>query len=252
MKVTLGSLKKTVRRFIPPRGRAWYSYLRGRGPKPFARIDLGELRRVTPVSTNWGFDRGLPIDRYYIEKFLSANASDITGRVLEVRDNNYTTKFGGERVTKSDVLHVRTDNPRATIVADLTDAPQIASGTFDCIILTQTLQFIYDSRAAIETLHRILKPGGVLLVTVPGISKVSRSDTERWGDYWRFTSQSITRLFTGVADWKMETKAFGNVLAASSQLYGIAADELSADELDYPDQDYEVIIALRLQKGPSG
>ena len=49
-------------------------------------------------------------------------------------------------------------NPQATIVGDLTDAPHIPSDAFDCAIVTQTLQFVYDVRAALATLHRVLRP----------------------------------------------------------------------------------------------
>ena len=58
--------------------------------------------------------------------------------------------------------------PPVTITADLTDAPQISSDTFDCVIITQTLQMIYDLPTLMRTLHRILKPGGVVLATGSG------------------------------------------------------------------------------------
>ena len=103
-------------------------------------VDFGQLRRLTPISREFGYDRGLPIDRYYIEQFLSTNASDIRGRVLEMGDDSYTRKFGADRVQQADVLHVVEGNPRATIVADLTCADHVPSDIFDCIILTQTLQ----------------------------------------------------------------------------------------------------------------
>jgi len=138
---------------------------------PVGKVRFGSLRRVTPISQQWGFDRGLPIDRYYIENFLAHHENDIRGRVLEIGDNSYTPKFGGNRVTKSDVLYVEEGNPKATIVADLTSANHISSNTFDCIILTQTLQLIYDVQAALQTSFRILKPGGVLLATLSGIAQ---------------------------------------------------------------------------------
>ena len=137
-------------------------------PRP-GSVAWGDLRRLEPISRDFGTDRGLPVDRYYIERFLSQNAGDVKGRVLEIGDRTYTVKYGEDRVTRSDVLHVKPGNPVATIVGDLTDAPHIPDDEFDAIILTQTLQFIYDARAAIGTLHRILKPGGVLLATVCGI-----------------------------------------------------------------------------------
>ena len=89
----------------------------------------------------------------YVERFVGAHADDIHGRVLEIAAPDYTTRFGRD-VTSVDVLMAEEGNPEATIVADLTDAPQIPDDAFDCAIVTQTLQFVYDVRAALRTLHR--------------------------------------------------------------------------------------------------
>jgi len=212
-------------------------------------VNFGSLRRVEPISRDWGLDRGLPIDRYYIEGFLARNSVDIQGRVLEIGDDTYTRRFGGAQVTKSDVLHVEEGNPLATIIADLTCAEHVPSDTFDCIIFAQTLHLIYDVRATLQTLQRILKPGGVLLATFPGITQISHRE---WGGswYWSFTSFSAQRLFEEVfSEEKVRVQSYGNVLAASAFLYGIATEELRQEELDYRDPDYEVTIAVRAVKG---
>ena len=217
--------------------------------KSIGSVNLGSLRRLTPISRYFGGDRGLIIDHYYIERFLLTYASNIRGHVLEIGDDNYTRKFGGDRVTKSDVLHVMEGNPMATIVADLTCADHIPSDTFDCIIFTQTLQFIYDVRAAIRTLYRILKPGGVLLATCHGISQISRYDMDYWGEYWRFTTLSTRLLFEEVFPVEnIEVRAHGNVLAAIAYLHGLAAEELTKQELDYHDPDFELIITVKAVK----
>src|SRR4051812_29789133 len=91
------------------------------------------LWRVEPISREFGFNRGQPIDRYYIEQFLAREAEAIRGHVLEIGHNIYTRKFGGARVEHSDVLYRVPGLSTATIVADLADAPQIPSATFDCI-----------------------------------------------------------------------------------------------------------------------
>jgi SAM-dependent methyltransferase len=220
--------------------------------EPFVgRVDFGSLRRVKPVSKYWGFDRGKPVDRYYLERFLSRHASDIQGHVLEIGDDVYTLQFGRERVTKSDILHVAEGYPKATIVADLTRADHVPSDTFDCIICTQTLQLIYETPKAIRSLHRMLKPGGVLLLTIPGISQISRYDMDRWGDYWRFTLASAQRLFTEVfPEDSVRIETYGNVLAATAFLHGLSVEELTEDELDDSDPDYEVTIAIRAMKRP--
>ncbi|MEO8370911.1 MAG: glycosyltransferase [Candidatus Solibacter sp.] len=212
-------------------------------------LQFGTLRRVTPISRMWGYDRGLPIDRYYIENYLAHQAPDIRGRVMEIEDSTYSRRFGGSRVTRSDVLHVVEGNPLATIVGDLTDAPQIPDDTFDCIVLTQTLQLIYDLRAVVRTLYRILRPGGVVLTTFPGISQNNDRDwCDNW--YWSFTPLSGRRLFEeAFAPENIRIDAFGNVLSAASFLYGISAGELTREELDFNERGYEVTIGLRAQKG---
>ena len=217
-------------------------------PPPLGRVRFGSLRRLTPISRDFGADRGQSIDRYYIEDFLDRHRTDIRGRVLEVANNSYTTRFGGDKVTTSDVLHVQEGNPEATIVANLA-SDDIPGDLFDCVILTQTLPFIYDTRAAVRTLHRILKSRGVLLATLPGISQISRYDMKRWGDYWRFTSLSARRLFEESfpsVDIAIETH--GNVLVASAFLYGLAVAELRKKELDHHDPDFEFLLTVRAFK----
>jgi SAM-dependent methyltransferase len=216
---------------------------------PVGLVRFGNLRRLSPISLHWGSERGKPIDRYYIERFLSACASDIRGRILEIGDDKYTRMFGDDRVSQSDVLHVAESRSKVTIIGDLTNADHIPSDTFDCIILTQTLQAIYDVPAAIRTVYRILRPNGVALVTVPGISKISRYDMDRWGYYWSFTTKSMQRLFEAVfpAD-KVQVHANGNVLAAISFLYGLATEDLRKKELDFQDPDYELLITIRAMK----
>ena len=216
---------------------------------PVGRVHFGNLRRITPISGEFGLDRGRAIDRYYIETFLSRHVADIRGHVLEIGDNRYTQKFGGARVTRSDVLHVYPGNSSATLVADLANAGDIPADSFDCIILTQTLQFIYDARAAMNHLHRILKPDGRLLVTLPGISQISRYDMDRWGDFWRFTTLSGRRLFEEkFAAGSVTVETYGNVLAAIAFLEGLALEELQPEELDYSDHDYQLVIAIRAVK----
>jgi FkbM family methyltransferase len=209
-------------------------------------------RRPEPVSRSFGLDRGVPIDRHYIEDFLSAWRGDVRGHVLEVGSGEYTRRFGGPRVTQCDVLNLHA-GPGTTLVADLTHATQIPDATYDCVILTQTLPFIFDVHAALRTTYRILKPGGALLLTVPGISQVSRHDAERWGDYWRFAPQGVQRLLhESFAPSDTVLRTYGNVRSAAALLEGRAVHELPRAALDHADPDYPVLIAARVKKRCQG
>ena len=238
------------RRFVPASVRSRLSPLRAayvdrRRRRP---PNLGDLRRVTPIDPNWGFERGTPIDRVYVEEFVGAHAADIRGRVLEIAAPDYATRFGRD-VERIDILMASEGNPQATIVGDLTDAPQIPSDTFDCAIVTQTLQFVYDVRAAFATLHRILAPGGVLLATVPGITKISPPEDEQYGEWWHFTARSAQRLAEeAFGAGNVETRSYGNVLSAAGFLYGLASSDLTPEDLAAHDRLYEVIVGVRAVK----
>ncbi len=246
--------KNFIRKLLPFRARLWIAERRQQFSRmllPFDRVTSFEvLRRTTPVRRNFGLARGQSVDRHYIEHFLGAHAQDIRGRVLEIQNDVYTRKFGGNRVTQSEVLDVDAANRRATIVADLAggDLPVAA---FDCVICTQTLLLIYDVKAAVRTLHRTLKPGGVLLVTVPGVAHPVCHALA--GDYWRFTSISARRLFSEVfVPEHVEVTSHGNVLAAVAFLHGLVVEELTTEELEFCDPEYEVTIAVRAVKAASG
>lgn len=216
---------------------------------PVGFVRFGSLRRLKPISPDWGLERGQPIDRYYIEQFLDSWSSDIQGRVLEIGDDQYTVQFGGDNVESSEILHVAEQKEKVTIIGDLTRVETVPPDAFDCLILTQTLQTIYDIPAVVKTIFHTLKPGGVALVTTAGISKISRYDMDRWGYYWSFTTKSIRRLFeTAFPPEHLTVEARGNVLTAIAFLHGIAAGELRRKELDHQDPDYELLITVRAEK----
>ena len=207
---------------------------------------LGTIRRTRPLSDHWGRERGTPVDRYYIDRFLAAERDVIRGRVLEVMNRDYTERFGID-VEHSDVLDVDPENSSATVVADLAAASEVPTAMFDCFILTQTLQYIYDLRAAVEHAHRILRPGGTLLCTVPVASRIARRQLE--SEFWRLTPAACSRLFGDVfVGGQLAVRPCGNVLATVAFLVGMSAEELSSRELDREDPFFPLVVTVRATK----
>jgi hypothetical protein len=245
-----GRAVRWVGRRIPASAQDWVRRIwRGSAyTPPVGRVRFGDLRRTSPITGTWGLGRGLPVDRYYIEQFLARQAGDIRGHVLEIGDDRYTRRFGGLAVTSSDVLNVSAGQPQTTIVAELCRTDQLPADRFDCVIISQTLQLIADLAGAVQGLHHMLRPGGVVLATLPGISQTHYAD---WGAHWRwsFTGLSARTLFESCFspdDVTVETR--GNVLAATAFLQGLTAEDLTAAELDVDDRDYQVSILVRAKK----
>lgn len=242
------TVRTRLRRYTPkPVLRLVRKARRIEGP-PLGAVRFGELRSTTPISSTWGFSRGGAIDRYYVERFLARQSTDIRGRCLEIGDDMYIRKYGSAEVTNVDVLHVDDSVPKATFVGDLADGSFLPDASFDCVVLTQTLHMIYDFEAALSTVRRILAPGGVLLMTVPGISHV---DPGEWGSTWHysFTQHSVDRMCRNAFEGEpVQRESFGNVLTSIAFLHGLGVADLTEQELGAHHATHSLLHAVRVAK----
>lgn len=211
-----------------------------------AHVRWGNLRRTAPFGLQWGAERGLPVDRRYIEDFLQLHAADIRGQALEIHGTEYIDRYGGGRVEQAHVLDINTGNARATVVGDLSQPGTLPEGGFDCFILTQTLQFIRDAGPAAANAYRCLAPGGVLLITVPTTSRLERG----YDDFWRWTPRGLEELLADSLPTEAErtVTAYGNVLTAVAFLLGLAAQDLSAEEYAVRDPLYPMLVCARVRR----
>ena len=189
-------------------------------------------------------NRGAPVDRHYIGLFLEKYKNDIRGACLEIRDNRYGRQYA-DRIDKLDILDIDADNQEANLYGDLRKLDKIPDNVYDCLILTQVLQYIDDLPSALKECRRILRPDGVLLLTVPAMSRLDPKTPE----YWRFTPNGLTRLLDPVfGREKTAVKVYGNVLTGLGFWVGQAAEEFSNKKLDYQDQMFPIVVAARAVK----
>lgn len=223
---------------LTPRRRQWLA--RRRRP-----VRWGNTRRLQPFSPRFGFDRGTPIDRYYMERFLAAESHAIRGVVGEIAEPQYAVSFGGPHVRAIEVIDLDPRNPRATVVADLADPDALPPDAFDCLIVTQTLQYLADPGAALRGLARALRPGATLLAALPALAPHDAREPSSQ-DFWRFWPAGVTDLLArALPTSAIRVVGYGNVLSATAFLHGISAQELSAAELDYVDERFPVVVCAR-------
>ncbi|GMN13376.1 glycosyltransferase [Altererythrobacter sp. MTPC7] len=237
------ALRALAVRLLPRRAADWLRRINRRPlDPPVGTIDMGDLGRIAPVSADFGFARGTPVDRLYIERFLGEHGEAIGGRVLEIGSDTYSARFGSG-IARQDTISVDpADNP--TIAGDLLAPGTLPAAAFDCAVVTQTLHLLYDMPLAVKRLHDSLVPGGTMLATVPGISPVMPDASHGW--YWSLTGMAAERLFSDVfGEGAVEVQVFGNAFAATCFLQGIAQEDIGEGWLDPVDPAYPVIVAVK-------
>jgi SAM-dependent methyltransferase len=224
-----------IKGLLGPEWTTWArTVIRGLG-----RPKWGNLRRVTPISANYGFDRGTPIDRYYVDRFFTAHRNAISGRALEIQTTDHITRYGAG-VTTADTLDI---NPAChpTYCCDLAHSDVVPSGSYDCFLLPNTLCFLRDLEGALREARRIVRPGGAILATVPVFVPLTPDVKDYWhasADGWRIV---VDRVWP---DCDTTVESHGNCLAAAAAMYGVAVEELSARELDVHDPRYPVLVTI--------
>ena len=219
--------------------------VRGRRAAAALRLPLWiSLRTTRPRSTNYGFDRGTPIDRFYFEEFLSEWSGDVRGDVLEVKSTAYADRFGSG-VATVDVLDVDRGNASATVIADLGEPDSLPPSAYDCFVLMQTLQYVARPELALANAWSALRPAGVLLLTVPTVQMIDTG----LPDLWRFTPAGMGKLVEHVCTGaEADVRGYGNALASSAFLLGLAAQELRRDHLRALDPAFPVVTCARVRK----
>lgn len=200
-----------------------------------------------PISNLHGYDRGTPIDRFYINQFLSTHAPAITGVVGELKDGRYFSQFHGESSSLI-VLDIDANNPLVDLRVDLTEAGSLPPQSLDCIICTQAVQFFQDPVSAIANMQQSLRPGGTLLFTAPAVGRLSVSIPQQ--DLWRFNPEGVRGLFR---DWSgtIDMVTYGNLSACLAMLIGFSAEEVGEANLSRSDERYPLVTCVAASRPPT-
>lgn len=223
-------------------------YCRQKEKRENPYIDLIADMPVMPLNRTFGWERGKPVDRYYIERFLEGNRELIGGDVLEIAENTYTMQFGGERVKNSYILHIEGWGENA-IKGNLETGEGIEIEKFDTVIITQTLMFTYGIEQVAQNIYKMLKQGGRAFITVAGISQISRYVADEWGSYFAFHEDAMRKLFVPLfGEENVDVQTHGNMKTAIALLYGLSYEDLKPEDFEIVDNDYPVIITTALYK----
>lgn len=227
----------------------WRNLLRAayRGRYPLIRSIAG--METEPISRQFGTERGTPVDRYYIERFLEEHKQMVTGDVLEIEDSTYSFRYGEERLQQAIVMDVGKEGEDISFRGNLETGEGIRDEIADCFILTQTLMYIFDLRSAVHHIARLLKRGGTMLVTCSGISQNSKRCMDEYGCCFNFNKDALRRLFEQESDMEvLEVGSYGNVKTVSAHLNGLCCEDLAEDDFTPNDKYYPLIVYAVVRK----
>jgi len=204
----------------------------------------GNLRRTRPFSANFGFERGTPIDRYYLQKFLEAHRAYVSGDVLEIQVPGYTHRYG-HHIRHAHSVDINPDF-QPTFLCDLAKSEDVIPDTsYDCFLLPNTLQHLRNLEGCLRHALRVIKPGGVILASSATFVPLIPDGP----DYWRLSAAGWAEVLWRVwAGCEVRVESAGNCLAAVSAMLGLAQEELTSAELDVFDPRYPVLITLFCRK----
>ncbi len=204
----------------------------------------GNLRRLKPFSDDHGWDRGTPVDRYYVDRFFERHRADITGDVLEIDRSTYTHRFGHDLRT----THAFDINPRCegTFFCDLAHSENVLqSEAYDCVLMPCTLSFLREIELCLQNALRVVKPGGVILANGGGLFRLDKAED----DFWRLTPAGWRELLHRVwPSCEVVVEGEGNCLSVVAANLGLSLEELSSEELDYCDGIFPVVTNVFCRK----
>lgn len=226
----------------------WRVLLRRFYRETYPIIDAVSSMSPVPVSAQFGTERGTPIDRFYIETFLNANKQFIHGTVLEIEDNSYTKAYGSHDAV-SMVMDVSSQLPGVDFLANLETGEGIREKLADCFICTQTLMYLYDTKAVAENIYRLLKPGGVVLLTCNGISQNSRRCMDHYGCTFNYNMDAFKKMFDEPGKFEiLSMGSYGNVKTVCAHLSGLCQEDLREEDFNVNDKYYPLIVYAAVRR----
>ena len=102
--------------------------------------------------------------------------------------NYYQPLFPGKRYVKQDFQDYKP--PCVDIICDVSNMKPIPDESFGLVLNLEALEHIAYPQKAIDEIHRILRPGGLLILTTVMHFRIHPSPK----DYWRFTPDGIELL----------------------------------------------------------
>lgn len=191
----------------------------------FRTVQDGKASRHAPA------DRVQPAVWQYDRLILSALARDVSDLIRASGRGGAAVDIGCGKSPYGDLLEsvgfeVRTLDVDRASGADVTGTAEdttLATASVDLVICTQVLEHCSDPWRAVREMHRVLRPGGHAVISVPHVWFYHPHPQ----DNWRFTQEGLLRLMSDAGFEVTRLRSQGGSILAFAQItnflvYGVA------------------------------
>lgn len=162
------------------------------------------------------FIEAAPLERESIYRFVEEQARLLAGgsRVLDVGAGEapYRELFDEHVYVTLD--HADTPHSGKVDLHGAADSIPAEHGSFDAVVCTQVLEHVPRPPQALQELRRVLRPGGVLIATVP----FAWEEHESPYDFFRYTRYGIEQLLVDAAFTEIEVRPRTDCFTTLAQL----------------------------------
>ncbi|MDB3916509.1 methyltransferase domain-containing protein [Alphaproteobacteria bacterium] len=120
-------------------------------------------------------------------------------KILDVAPEIYEGARKYFKVSTVDTLDID-PHSGADIIADLSHCPTVEDNSYDLVFCTEVLEHTATPQFCVDTLYRILRPNGTLIVTTPFNFRIHNP----LPDFWRFTEHGLRLMFNNSGFQKIE------------------------------------------------
>ena len=207
------------------------------------------LNSINKYSEKFGFDRGTPIDRYYIDEFIrNLELNNEFNTALEFGELNYVEQFNvSHKFFLSHPDFSKSKDTKNQILFDLNTQKKYDGQKFDLIISTNVINFTKNPFVTLRHHIDMLNIDGTIFLTASSSMPISQFDAERWGDYWRFTPDAMHHLLENL-DCEYQVESLGNFKSSVAFLCGLASEEMEESDLKEKDNRYPLLVVALIKK----
>lgn len=208
-----------------------------------------------PLTRNFGFYRGTPIDRYFINKWIYDFLDEIDSgnklKGIEIGGFDYL-KYNSKKYLANELVPKRElKKSKDSLCINLNEPINKdfkLKEKYDFVICTQVLHVLENDINGLRIIYKLLKKGGLIIGSTAGtINPISIYDYKRWGCYRGYSDQGLKSILEKTG-FECQIETFGNFALAYEILNGAVVEDIDQSLFKENDEIFQILHLFKAYK----